>query len=363
MIYNFELTVVVIKILLGSRTLIRELALDLNMKVIVPYGAWFHKGQQAHEFNQRSLVKSGNTRLPEGSSGKDASGGINQVGDGSSILVGSKDIIFGSVPCSNFNFVASRDSRPADKGVYRVGDVRALNGQDGPVILETVVGQSLVQPVKGVVVDLVRGEVTQPERLIEVGSNNQNILLSDERIRPTVDNETGQSCSKISGPAGRKWKRAARNKPLVSSPDLNGVICSKRLILPVEGVFNDETKKPRFDASSACNDTSSSTDRGISCDSFCPVCSKAPETTSHALWGCHALKECSHYFRLTGNDPQFPALIVRPLSSLLDQLLAPPLLCLGVSGLPQFQSPTHSPSKFQELSELKINFYPQKNFE
>ncbi|KAF8026502.1 hypothetical protein BT93_F3093 [Corymbia citriodora subsp. variegata] len=31
--------------LLGSRTLIRELAHDLNFKVTVPYGAWFHKGQ------------------------------------------------------------------------------------------------------------------------------------------------------------------------------------------------------------------------------------------------------------------------------------------------------------------------------
>ncbi|KAA0058884.1 serine carboxypeptidase-like 42 [Cucumis melo var. makuwa] len=31
--------------LLGSRTLVRELALDLKLKVTVPYGAWFHKGQ------------------------------------------------------------------------------------------------------------------------------------------------------------------------------------------------------------------------------------------------------------------------------------------------------------------------------
>lgn len=31
--------------LLGSRTLIRELAHNLNFKVTVPYGAWFHKGQ------------------------------------------------------------------------------------------------------------------------------------------------------------------------------------------------------------------------------------------------------------------------------------------------------------------------------
>ncbi|XP_015971797.1 serine carboxypeptidase-like 42 [Arachis duranensis] len=31
--------------LLGSRTLIRELAHELHMKVTVPYGAWFHKGQ------------------------------------------------------------------------------------------------------------------------------------------------------------------------------------------------------------------------------------------------------------------------------------------------------------------------------
>ncbi|KAJ4952510.1 hypothetical protein NE237_029342 [Protea cynaroides] len=31
--------------LLGSRTLVRELAHDLNFKVTVPYGAWFHQGQ------------------------------------------------------------------------------------------------------------------------------------------------------------------------------------------------------------------------------------------------------------------------------------------------------------------------------
>ncbi|KAL5145584.1 Serine carboxypeptidase-like 42 [Glycine soja] len=31
--------------LLGSRTLIRELAHDLKFKITVPYGAWFHKGQ------------------------------------------------------------------------------------------------------------------------------------------------------------------------------------------------------------------------------------------------------------------------------------------------------------------------------
>jgi len=31
--------------LLGSRTLIRELANELHFKITVPYGAWFHKGQ------------------------------------------------------------------------------------------------------------------------------------------------------------------------------------------------------------------------------------------------------------------------------------------------------------------------------
>ncbi|GLU07057.1 hypothetical protein SLE2022_240340 [Rubroshorea leprosula] len=33
--------------LLSSRTLVRELAQDLNFKITVPYGAWFHKGQVA----------------------------------------------------------------------------------------------------------------------------------------------------------------------------------------------------------------------------------------------------------------------------------------------------------------------------
>ncbi|XP_068652071.1 serine carboxypeptidase-like 42 [Aristolochia californica] len=33
--------------LLGSRTLVRELAHDLDFKTTVPYGAWFHKGQVA----------------------------------------------------------------------------------------------------------------------------------------------------------------------------------------------------------------------------------------------------------------------------------------------------------------------------
>lgn len=31
--------------LLGSRTLVKELAEDLNFNTTVPYGAWFHKGQ------------------------------------------------------------------------------------------------------------------------------------------------------------------------------------------------------------------------------------------------------------------------------------------------------------------------------
>lgn len=31
--------------LLGSRTLVKELAQDLNFKITVPYGTWFHKGQ------------------------------------------------------------------------------------------------------------------------------------------------------------------------------------------------------------------------------------------------------------------------------------------------------------------------------
>ena len=31
--------------LLGSRTLIRELAQEMKFKITVPFGAWFHKGQ------------------------------------------------------------------------------------------------------------------------------------------------------------------------------------------------------------------------------------------------------------------------------------------------------------------------------
>jgi len=36
--------------LLGSRTLIRELAHELQFKITVPYGAWFHKGQVPEKF-------------------------------------------------------------------------------------------------------------------------------------------------------------------------------------------------------------------------------------------------------------------------------------------------------------------------
>lgn len=35
--------------LMGSRTLIRELAHDLKLKVTVPYSTWFYKGQ-VHSF-------------------------------------------------------------------------------------------------------------------------------------------------------------------------------------------------------------------------------------------------------------------------------------------------------------------------
>ena len=38
--------------LLGSRTVIRELAHELQFKVTVPYGAWFHKGQVSEQFFQ-----------------------------------------------------------------------------------------------------------------------------------------------------------------------------------------------------------------------------------------------------------------------------------------------------------------------
>ncbi|KAK1386195.1 hypothetical protein POM88_023930 [Heracleum sosnowskyi] len=37
-------------LLLGSRTLVRELAHDMQFKITVPYGAWFHKGQDPNKF-------------------------------------------------------------------------------------------------------------------------------------------------------------------------------------------------------------------------------------------------------------------------------------------------------------------------
>ena len=41
--------------LLGSRTLIRELAHDMNLKITVPYAAWFHKHQVLMHCNIASL--------------------------------------------------------------------------------------------------------------------------------------------------------------------------------------------------------------------------------------------------------------------------------------------------------------------
>ncbi|TXG48431.1 hypothetical protein EZV62_027725 [Acer yangbiense] len=243
-------------------------------------------GHHTGEFNQRSWVKSGNARVPEGSSGKKTSGGISLVGDGSGGLVRSENVISGSNPSLNLNSDTSREPRPADKGkkvmigmdvdfvfssgkekspvkegtdligkpnqglvngMLRVGDVGALNGPVGSSILETGVGQPIGRPVQSVV-ELDRCKVTQPERLSGVGSGSQNVLLSDEGIGPTMRSVISQPCSGVSGPAGRKWKRAARNKSMVSPPELNGVICSKRQILPAEVVFNGDAKKPRFDA-------------------------------------------------------------------------------------------------------------------
>ncbi|TXG72020.1 hypothetical protein EZV62_000599 [Acer yangbiense] len=103
-------------------------------------------------------------------------------------------------------------------GMLRVGDVGALDGPVGHSILETGVGQPIGRPVQ------------------------------DEGIGPTMESVISQPCSGVSGPAGRKWKRAARNLSLVSPPELNGVICSKRQILPAEVIFNGDAKKPRFDA-------------------------------------------------------------------------------------------------------------------
>ncbi|KAK1357275.1 hypothetical protein POM88_050531 [Heracleum sosnowskyi] len=37
-------------LLLGSRTLVRELAHDMQFKITVPYGAWFQKGQDPSKF-------------------------------------------------------------------------------------------------------------------------------------------------------------------------------------------------------------------------------------------------------------------------------------------------------------------------
>ncbi|KAK0585176.1 hypothetical protein LWI29_024284 [Acer saccharum] len=151
--------------------------------------------QEVREFKQRSLLNSSNTKLLEGTSSNGVRVGINQVGDGSSKLAGGGGVISDSDLILNLNSNLSRESRPTDKRknvmigmdvdfvfssekerspvkegkdligninqglekvVDLVGDVGALKVQGGPVILETVVGPPLVQPVKGVVVDLIR---------------------------------------------------------------------------------------------------------------------------------------------------------------------------------------------------------------
>lgn len=43
--------------LIGSRTLVRELADDLNFKITDPYRVWFHKGQVNVLFNFMHIEK------------------------------------------------------------------------------------------------------------------------------------------------------------------------------------------------------------------------------------------------------------------------------------------------------------------
>ncbi|TXG72024.1 hypothetical protein EZV62_000603 [Acer yangbiense] len=216
-------------------------------------------GHQTGEFNQRSWVKSGNARVPEGSLNlnSDTSRDPRPADKGKKVMIGMDvDFVFSSEkeksPVKKGTDLIGKPNQGLVNGMLRVGDVGALDGPVGPSILETGVGQPIGRPVQGVV-ELDRYTVTQPVRFSGVGSGSQNVLLSDEGIGPTMESVISQPCSGVSGPAGRKWKRAARNLSLVSPHELNGVICSKRQILPVEVIFNGDAKKPKFDAFSEYN--------------------------------------------------------------------------------------------------------------
>ncbi|PHT50479.1 Serine carboxypeptidase-like 41 [Capsicum baccatum] len=49
--------------LLGSRTLVRELAHDMGFKITVPYGAWFHKGQVILSSDIKLFLPNSNEKL------------------------------------------------------------------------------------------------------------------------------------------------------------------------------------------------------------------------------------------------------------------------------------------------------------
>ncbi|KAI9156299.1 hypothetical protein LWI28_004033 [Acer negundo] len=80
-------------------------------------------------------------------------------------------------------------------------------------------------------------------------SNTSNVLLSDEGIGPVEKTDNGQVCYRSVGSGVGKLKRAARKGPLIGSDGLVGVVGNKRQVTIAKDVFNDESNKPRSDAS------------------------------------------------------------------------------------------------------------------
>ncbi|KAK0584177.1 hypothetical protein LWI29_008637 [Acer saccharum] len=94
-----------------------------------------------------------------------------------------------------------------------------------------------------------------------VGSKGADILLSDEGIRPSSGGAVNKAQKKYAGLGKGKWKKAARQGPLIGSGSVTGRTEFKRKEGFTDDVFCPDSKRLKADVSEVCYDEFVSVDR------------------------------------------------------------------------------------------------------